>query len=199
MAHLELPADDVRTAGDVRARALAAHTRRQTIFLAPEPRPRRQLLPPAEPRPPMPVEPPASPRPWRAVCREISRQAGVPPTWLRKDSHHCAVLIAYRQLSMALTSKLTRLSLNQIAKLYGLGDHSTVVHAKKMMEPIIAGTGLTQADPVSLWVSEALPRIFEMLGERRRKHRDLARLVDGRFVGGGACDAESVGRFAPRP
>jgi hypothetical protein len=163
MPRLDLPDDGIRTAGDVRSRAFAVFERRRVAYM------KAAASPPAEPE--LLAERPAVKPfpPWRPICSELSRQTGVPSDWLKKRTESRGMPItAYRQLAMALMCRLTKLSLKTIARLFNVNDHSTVIHARGAMAPILDATGLTEADSVPIWVEAALPLLFVRIAEHRR-------------------------------
>jgi hypothetical protein len=163
--------DDVRTAADVRARAFAVFERRRAAYekLAAE-------MPPDEPEIPVLQEqsvlPERRPGNWRPIWAEVARQTGVPAEHIKKgDESRGMPITAYRQLAMSLLCRLTPLPLTSIANLFGLNDHSTVIHARRAMQPVLDATELTEADSVSEWVAAALPLLFCHLEDHRRKNR----------------------------
>jgi chromosomal replication initiation ATPase DnaA len=81
--------------------------------------------------PDQPAERPAVKPSWRPIWSEVARQTGIPAEQLNKgDAGRSMPITAYRQLTMALTCRLTSLSLNTIARLFSINDHSTVIHAR---------------------------------------------------------------------
>jgi hypothetical protein len=178
--------DDARTAADVRARAFAVFERRRAAYvkLAVE-------VPPDEPKEQMESKQPAeSERPsgptWEAICKEVARQTGIPGGQLKLGSEgRGQPHVAFKQLAMALTCKLTRLSLKTTARLFGLNNHTTVLHAKKALAPILNATGLTEVDSVPEWVSETLPLLFVSIGQQRannRRHGEAVPKENGKFA-----------------
>jgi hypothetical protein len=168
MPRLELPDDGVRTASDVRARAFATFERRRAAYLklaAELPRDESERL--AEPEKAAKPERPAMD--WRPIWAEVARQTGIPAEHIKKgDESRGMPITAYRQLAMALMCRLTKLSLKTIARLFDVNDHSTVIHARRAMVPILDATGLTEADSVPIWVEAALPLLFVRIAEHRR-------------------------------
>jgi hypothetical protein len=163
MPRLDLPDDGVRTAADVRARAFAAFERRRAAYL------KLAAAPPPEPEP-IAEGPAVKPSPpWRPIWSEVSRQTGIPAEHIKKgDESRGMPITAYRQLAMALMCRLTTLTLKTIAALFDVSDHSTVIHARNSMAPILDATGLTEADSVPIWVEAALPLLFVHIAEHRR-------------------------------
>jgi Bacterial dnaA protein helix-turn-helix len=49
--------------------------------------------------------------------------------------------IIYRQLSVTLFCRLTKIRLQNIGRMFGANHHSTVIHAKHMMGRILDATG----------------------------------------------------------
>jgi hypothetical protein len=96
----------------------------------------------------------------------------VPPEALLKGYGRGLPAVAIRQLAVALTRRLTRLSLPVIARHLGLRDHTTAIHAISRMRPIMAVLELELGDEDQLerWVACALPLVFTHLGEMRGKH-----------------------------
>jgi Bacterial dnaA protein helix-turn-helix len=178
MPRLELPDDGVRTASDVRARAFATFERRRAAYLklaAEVPPDESERL--AEPEKAAKPERPAMN--WRPIWAEVARQTGIPTEWLRKgDESRGQPLTAYRQLSMALTLRLTKMGLSAVGRLYGV-DHSTVHHARQVMSPVLQATGLTVDDSVPFWVAAALPITLVYVGEYRAKNREHAEAMHG--------------------
>jgi hypothetical protein len=177
MPRLDLPDDGIRTAADVRARAFAAFERRRATYL------KLAAAPPAEPeRPPVKTSPSSRP-----ICAEVARQLGVPSDWLKKGAESRGMpMTAYRQLAMALICRLTKLNLTTIARLFDVNDHSTVIHAKRTMAPVLDATGLTEADSVPVWIEACLPLLFVHVAEHRAKNRAHGVTMlgtDGKFAG----------------
>jgi hypothetical protein len=166
MPRLDPMPDTCRTAADVRATSRAVFERRRVAYekLAAAPRAEPELL----------AERPAvnPPPPWRPIYSEVSRQLGIPSDWLKKGTESRGMpTAAYRQLAMALMCRLTKLSLNTIARLFDINDHSTVIHARNAMQPILDAAGLTEADSVPVWVEATLPLLFVHLAAYRAKNR----------------------------
>ncbi|HKD24880.1 MAG TPA: hypothetical protein VKC66_03035 [Xanthobacteraceae bacterium] len=61
------------------------------------------------------------------------------------------------------------MSLPGIARLFGFKSRTTVLHARNVMRPVLAATGLTEGAPVPRWVEACLPLLFVPIAERRRK------------------------------
>jgi hypothetical protein len=115
MAHLDLPLDHVRTAADAWAAAIAVHRRRvaayERLSAAPPPTEEREQ-----------PERLASEEPMRrsvSIAAELARQLGVPTIEIKKETGRGLAWVAFRQLGMALTARLTKLSLKQIGRVYG--------------------------------------------------------------------------------
>jgi hypothetical protein len=178
--------DDVCTAADVRARAFAVFERRRAAYekLAAE-------MPPDEPEipvlPEQSVRPERRPRNWRPIWIEVARQTGIPPEHIKKgDEGRSMPVTGYRQLAMALMCRLTKLSLNTIARLFNINDHSTVIHARNSLKPLLDATGLDEVDSIPVWVEATLPLLFVHLAEHRAKNRAHGAAMhgtNGKFAG----------------
>jgi hypothetical protein len=110
---------------------------------------RLSVEPPAadEPEPDQTVKRPAGEQPiWRrlSVASELVRQLGVPRAALQKDAGRGLPWVVFRELGMALTAKLTKQSLNEIGRLFGGLDHSTVLSGKRAMAAILKQPGSTK-------------------------------------------------------
>jgi hypothetical protein len=55
--------------------------------------------------------------------------------------------VAYRQLAMALLIKLSHMSLPAAARMFGGLNHTTCLHAKRRMPPVLDAPGLDECDP----------------------------------------------------
>jgi hypothetical protein len=165
MPQLEIYDPGIRSATDVWSAALAAHRKRVAAYErfsakpSPEPldEPAEQALPPSR----------------RSVLAELSRQTGIPPSRLRKgDDSRGQPIVAIRQLGMALLIKLSGMSLPATARIFCMTNHTTILHAKRAMAPVLDATGLTESDSVRVWIETALPILFVHVGEIRRKNRE---------------------------
>jgi chromosomal replication initiation ATPase DnaA len=68
----------------------------------------------------------------KLIWAEVARQTGVPAERFKKgDESRGMPITAYRQLAMALMCRLTKLHLNTIAQLFGLRNHTTIIHTKR--------------------------------------------------------------------
>jgi hypothetical protein len=79
-----------------------------------------------------------------SVASELVRQLGVPRAALQKDAGRGLPWVVFRELGMALTAKLTKQSLNEIGRLFGGLDHSTVLSGKRAMAAILKQPGSTK-------------------------------------------------------
>jgi hypothetical protein len=114
--------DDVRTAADVRACAFAVFERRRAAYIKLAAEVPKELM---ESEQPAESERPSGPT-WEAICKEVARQTGIPGGQLKLGSEgRGQPHVAFKQLAMALTCKLTRLSLKTTARLFGLNNHTT--------------------------------------------------------------------------
>jgi hypothetical protein len=135
MPHLEIYDPGVSTAAQVWTAARAAHYRRPAAYEQRRPR----LIPPPAPAP-MP------PRlAWTVIHDEVAQQAGVERWTLSKDGGRKLATVSLRQLAVALTRRLTSLSLPAIGRRYGV-DHSTIVNSVARMRPLMAVLELELAD-----------------------------------------------------
>lgn len=69
-----------------------------------------------------------------------------------------------------------------------------MLHAKRLLQPILDATSLTPGDPVPEWVPVTLPLLFEWVGEQRRPYRERA-AANG-IVGG---RRRAITKSSPRP
>jgi Bacterial dnaA protein helix-turn-helix len=179
MSRLELPiVDHVQNAAQAWTAAVEAHRRRSASY---------KRMAAYEPPQPEPVEEEALPS-WRSVTAELSRQLGVRPSELKKGVGRGAPLVYYRQLGAALLCRLSKMSMPQIARLYGFENHTTVLHGREQMRPVLDATGLDECAPIHEWVEAALPLLFVHISELRRKHRaryERNREANGKFQEGG--------------
>jgi Bacterial dnaA protein helix-turn-helix len=191
MPQLDPMPDTCRSAADVRARALAVFERRRAAYekLATEMPPAAELEPVAEPE--MPAELKRREGMWRPIWAEVARQTGINPEHIKKgDESRGQPLTSYRQLAIALTCRLTKLSLNTIAVVFGVRDHTSVIHARNAMRPILDATGLTEAAPVPLWVETCLPFVLVHIAQNRASNRAFAvasRQRNGKFIPAEEC------------
>jgi hypothetical protein len=184
MPRLEISDPGCNCAADVRAKAFLVFEKRRLAYLKlsaePPPAEPEQL---AEPERSAKVE--RSAGNWRPIWAEISRQTGVPAEYIKKGGEaHGQPIIAYRQLGISLTLRLTKLGLSGVGRLYGV-DHSTCHHARAQLRPILDACGCTEADPVPVWVAACLPLLFVSIGEHRRQNRDHAQAlpsINGKFA-----------------
>jgi Bacterial dnaA protein helix-turn-helix len=168
MPHLDPMPDACRSAADVWQVARATHRRRVASY-------EKQQVPefPAPPPAPIPPKPP-----WWAIRDEVARQGGVEPHQLDKDGGRKLPIVALRQLSIALTRHLCRLSFPAIGRRYGI-DHSTAVNAVRRMMPLMALLELEVAadDHPRRWVERALPLLAAHVDGIRAKYRNKPDLL----------------------
>jgi hypothetical protein len=165
MPKLELPADHVRTAADARRAVLAAQRRRAGAMRR-EVRPARPAVIPTLRAAAQPVaaKPPDT---WRPINSKLCRQLGIPSAALKKGDMRGQPFVSYRQLTVALHCRLTRMNLAAIGRLYNIG-RSSIIAASRRMKPVLDATGLDDDAPVALWIEAALPHLFRDIAERRR-------------------------------
>jgi hypothetical protein len=177
--------DHVRTAAEVWAAALATHRRRVAAYIRLE-----AQAPPTDEPSPVTIEEEAPPPSWRGVISELSRQTGIPASWLRKgDESRGQPITALRQLAMALLVKLGHMSLPAVARMFGGMNHTTALHARERMRPILDACELTEADPSQVWIEAALPLVLVHVAQLRAKNRTNAAVmnkVKGNSLWGGA-------------
>jgi chromosomal replication initiation ATPase DnaA len=116
------------------------------------------------------------------VAVEMARQLGIDAQRLKSsESGRRMPIIQYRQLAMTLALRLTGKSLPQVGRAFD-ADHTTVLHAKRRMSPIIEATELTLDNSLSEWVAACLPLLFayiEQLRVESRRHSALCFNKDG--------------------
>jgi hypothetical protein len=171
LPRLDLPLDHVNTAAAVWAAAAAVQRRRVAAYVRLPAQPEAPQRAEPEP-PPAPIVLPAVP--WEAIRDEVARQANVECWMLSKSGGRKLRTVALRQLAVALTRRLTRLSLPVIARKFQLRDHTTVLWAVTRMRPLIAvlELELTDEDTVADWVRGALPLLAAHVAEIRAKYRE---------------------------
>jgi hypothetical protein len=182
MSQLPIIDPGVSNADDVRARNLAVFNRRKAEYL-------KRFAEASAAPPPEESKRPADAvkwaQHWRSVWLEISRQTGIPAEQIKRDDEgRSQPVVAYRQLAIALTHKLTAMPLKAMARIYGLQNHSTILHTKAAMAPIIDAVGLTEEDSVPAWVEACLPLVLVHVAECRARNRKRCTAMarsDGRF------------------
>jgi chromosomal replication initiation ATPase DnaA len=110
------------------------------------------------------------------VAVEIARQLAIDAHRLKgSETGRKMPIIQYRQLAMTLALRLTGNSLPQVGRAFD-ADHTTVLHAKRRMWPIIEAAEMTLDNSLSQWVAACLPLLFAFLEQLRvesRKHSAL--------------------------
>lgn len=169
---LPLLEDDCTSVAEVLAKAKAVLDRRREMF----------RTPPAVSVKPIPslriLELSADPLrkfQW-SVAIEVARQLGIPVASLKggADAMKTIPLTQYRQLAVALALHLTGKSTIAIGKSFDL-DHTSVMHARTKMAPIIAAVGMTEDDSLPAWVAASLPYLFVYIEYLRREKRNIQR------------------------
>lgn len=99
-------------------------------------------------------QPPALPK-IRQVLDEVCAQFGVTKQDLDSECRNMSITVP-RQVAMTLAKHLCKRSYPEIGRRIGMRDHTTVLHACRKYEPVLAVVKLRVCleAPVSVWVDE---------------------------------------------